>query len=165
MRRPPEPVFNVLQALIRTVLLESRPSAKHSGRICTRCLRSQNQGSRQQIRTPRLRPAAAYHSHFRSRRIRRQPRDVGIGRPFGRCAFATVSDGTRVRIAVLLLRLPLMRYLVSNSRGPLEEYDERVYARILRDDDHQRGMRLINMSVEGPWLTSIRHCGALAGSA
>lgn len=33
-----------------------------------------------------------------------------------------------------------MRDLVPNARGPLEEYDERVHARVLRDDEHQRSM-------------------------
>lgn len=35
-----------------------------------------------------------------------------------------------------MLRLPL----VPQPRGPLDEYDERVYSRVLRDDGHQRGM-------------------------
>lgn len=49
---------------------------------------------------------------------------------------------------VLLLWSLLTCHLAPTVRGPLEEYDERVHARVLRDDEHQRGMRLLVISVE-----------------
>jgi hypothetical protein len=47
----------------------------------------------------------------------------------------------------------LIEIAVPNVHGPLEEYDERVHSRALRDDEHQRGKESINIRVTGIWLT------------
>ena len=51
---------------------------------------------------------------------------------------ATVSDGT-LHILHIYLNGELMIDPVNpDSRGPLDEYDERVHSRRLREDEHQR---------------------------
>ena len=165
MRRTPEPVFNVLQAFLRTVLFETRPTGKYSRGICTRCLRSQNRTSGSHSRTPGLQREEIHVLPFCIRRICHEARNARFEPSSAGRGFASVSDGMGARILASLLWPLLTRCLVPKVRGPLEEYDERVYARVLRDDEHQRSMESIALSPVSQRLIWIRHRGASAGPA
>lgn len=141
MVRPPEQIVNTLQTFMRIALLETRPTTKHSRGLCPSCLQRDSRPTRHQIRSPRIWSTDTWASPLNSRLIRYEARQARSELPGKRQGFATVSDGTRVRIYTTLLSRPLLtRCLVPNARGPIEEYEERVHARVLRDDEHQRSL-------------------------
>ena len=55
---------------------------------------------------------------------------------------ATVSDGMVNHLGCKVIGYGLTNMVVPETRGPMQEYEERVHSRVLRDDEHQRGMCL-----------------------
>ena len=81
----------------------------------------------------------------------RQPGDRSLSHLAGSEASPRSATVRESGYVLLLLRPVLTRSLVPQSRGPLDEYDERVYSRVLRDDEHQRGMAT-NQLRRGSWV-------------
>lgn len=121
MRLPPQPTFNILQTIIREVLSQTPCPTKQIRGICTHLVRPQNLPSRSHTRISQSRRSTKYVSPLWHRQICVKAGEVGPESLPVHRAFATVSD-------------------VPSARGPLAEYDERVHARVLRDDEHQRSI-------------------------
>jgi hypothetical protein len=137
--------------LLLNLLLEERAGTLARRPLCRQCLQTlrANAGILQKIsRYPAARPrrnpilsCGFWHEETR----RRRPAVLQTR------SLATVREGTLFRLPELIrtnsprspLKLwvkkdALTRDVVPQSLGPLEEYDERVHSRRLRDDEHQR---------------------------
>ncbi len=146
MKAASRPISTSARNLFETILLDSYATSPTRRTLCKRCLHTlrNSNGNLQGIkRLPRARPdngspLVACSWHKEPRRRVSQTRSL-----------ATVREGMRLsapRLAAASLASvqKLRRQTITDSRiapkhhGPLDEYDERVHSRRLRDDEHQR---------------------------
>jgi peroxisome-assembly ATPase len=112
MKRSIRPISRPLQTYIRAITAEARPTLPHGELLCWNCWRSiQQRQLSSSIQTQWARRRRSNGPISASSSITQRQRH----------GFATVSDAPK-------------------SISPLEEYDERVHSRRLRDDEHQRSI-------------------------
>jgi len=138
--------------LLLNLLVEERAGSLGRRPLCRRCLRTLHCNARilQNIRT--LSPARKRHDpilsccfwHEETRRRHlatlqtRSLATVHEGTLFQVPLELGQTDSPRSILNIFVMKGALTRDAVPNSIGPLEEYDERVHSRRLRDDEHQR---------------------------
>lgn len=100
--------------------------------------------------------ASLQHDDRIPKRRRLQKLSISLIRDFqSRRQLTTVSDGM-MRSQDIGAQEYLLTSAIANhdSWGPLDEYDERVHARQLRDDEHQRGTHSLSWACTSDVLTS-----------
>lgn len=121
MRTSVRPVHRALQTYLREAAAKTPFNQAYRQTLCTSCIRT-FQANKRRRRSYGIYAATRleqYHGHGLSRSPKNCSSTIGSVRHSRQ--LATVSD-------------------VPESWGPLAEYDERVHARRLRDDEHQRSM-------------------------
>ena len=136
--------------LLLNLLVEERAGTLGRTLLCRRCLRSLHSYARslQSIRHCFRREKDMILSYPAASGMKKLGEDIWQHHRHGhsqlctkvRCSSALDSNRptARVQYRTYVMKGALTHDTVPKSIGPLEEYDERVHSRRLRDDEHQR---------------------------
>ena len=129
--------------------------------LCVSCLRSRRRGTPQRRHEAfSVRKGGSVESvrRFSSKRLQHVRH------------LATVSNGTNLFLSIHsprpIAKVLILRPVNPESRGPLDEYDDRVRSHQLRDDEHQRGVACLYRPAISQALTTLdgpRHRTKLTG--